>query len=513
MRRHLLTPSILLALATAACDPASAPETDTDPGSDADTDTSATTSCADGLVPWQGDCIAPEQVADVGGSLSECPVEVLIPLHHDAEPNCDYACHGTRSPGLDYDGALGDPLFAPVSGTVITTRDGRPARPSSASTSSACSYSEQLGWCCNQADGFGNHVVIKDRRGREWTIGHLDLGSLEVAEGQVVAAGQRIGEVGNSGYTCSPGGDGSHVHVSVRHLGAWWDFEDCVDGHGGGVEPLTCWDGDRDTYGLGPDCDAQDCDDTESAHQSWDADHLGCLGETDGGTVCADRDGDGASAGAACPWPDEDCDDFDSSTISGCQPGSTPTAPPAPTGIAAAWDAANEWNLVTWNASAGALQYFVHWKEGPGVTLSSLALTPTTTTDYGHSGVVPGHQYCYRVRAVSAAGDSPLSTEACATVPSSGPPATPLNPSVAYQAASSWNYLTWTAAPTATSYTVFWRAGGPGVSDSSDAMPDTTTTDYGHTGVVSGATYCYRVRANNAAGHSGLSAEACTTVP
>ncbi len=66
----------------------------------------------------------------------------------------------------------------------------------------------------------------------------------------------------------------------------------------------------------------------------------------------------------------------------------------------------------------GAAQYKMYWDTSPGVTTDSNLATPTTTTDYGHTGVVPGWTYYYRIMAVSADGhESALSAEASATVP------------------------------------------------------------------------------------------------
>ena len=198
------------------------------------------------------------------------------------------------------------------------------------------------------------------------------------------------------------------------------------------------------------------------------------------------------------------------SCSSGCSSGSC-TAPPTPTGLNVVYQPSSAWNYLTWSASAGATTYQVFWSTSPGVTTSSMSLTPTTTTDYGHSGVSPGSQYCYRVRAENSYGASGLSSERCVTVPGAPPP-TPTGLNVVYQPSSAWNYLTWSASAGATTYQVFWST-SPGVTTSSMSLTPTTTTDYGHSGVVSGSQYCYRVRAENSYGVSSLSSERCVTVP
>ncbi|MEI6206152.1 MAG: hypothetical protein WCP20_05170 [Desulfuromonadales bacterium] len=91
-------------------------------------------------------------------------------------------------------------------------------------------------------------------------------------------------------------------------------------------------------------------------------------------------------------------------------------------------------------------------------------------------------------------------------------PSTPTGLSVQYQAGHLWNYISWGAAANATDYKVYWGT-SPGVTASSNAMPLTQTTDFGHSGVVAGTTYYYRVAAVNNNGASALSTEVSVTVP
>ena len=105
---------------------------------------------------------------------------------------------------------------------------------------------------------------------------------------------------------------------------------------------------------------------------------------------------------------DQDCDGNDTSC--------GPDLPSPPTGLDANYDPDNEWNWITWNAVAEATEYHVYWGTEPGVTKSSNMLTPTSTTEYSHTGVVPGSTYYYRVAAVTSAGESDLSEEVSAYV-------------------------------------------------------------------------------------------------
>lgn len=59
---------------------------------------------------------------------------------------------------------------------------------------------------------YGNFVVIDHGNGEATLYGHLERGSLRVAVGQHVEAGQPIGRVGNSGSAETP-----HLHFELRH--------------------------------------------------------------------------------------------------------------------------------------------------------------------------------------------------------------------------------------------------------------------------------------------------------
>lgn len=89
--------------------------------------------------------------------------------------------------GLDIDLKKGDPVPAPVSGTV-----------------------EFVG----EKGGFGNQVRIKDANGNSHWLSHLD--SASVRPGQQITAGEIVGKGGNTGRTIpGKGGDGSHLDYTV----------------------------------------------------------------------------------------------------------------------------------------------------------------------------------------------------------------------------------------------------------------------------------------------------------
>lgn len=78
------------------------------------------------------------------------------------------------------------------------------------------------------------------------------------------------------------------------------------------------------------------------------------------------------------------------------------------------WVHASWWGnsiYIWWDRVSGATEYHVYWGTELGVTTSSNSLTPTDNTVYEHTGVQPGYTYYYRVAAVTALGESPLSEE------------------------------------------------------------------------------------------------------
>ncbi len=276
--------------------------------------------CPESAVEIEGRCVPEAFLIQEGAPVTTCP-EVRSPLGREAEPDCTRGCRGPQTPaGMQWSGAIGEPIHAPVLGVVLEVIDDLPGRPEDAGLlEAACLAVEGLGHCCNLGDGEGNRVSLLDRKGRTWTVSHLARGGAGVIPGQVVQAGQVIGRLGDSGATCAEGGEAGRVHVGVVRRGLAVDASGCLVGlFGDGAEPGACFDADGDTYGVGQGCDADDCDDAEPLLQSWTARRDRCLGADGADQACADRDGDELFAGPECPWPDEDCDDFDAEVSGGC---------------------------------------------------------------------------------------------------------------------------------------------------------------------------------------------------
>lgn len=103
--------------------------------------------------------------------------------------------------------AYGQTVFAPAAGTVVRAVDGLPDMLPQVET--------------DAEHPAGNHVVIQVAEAEYLFIAHLQPGSLQVAEGDTVAAGQPIGLVGNSGNTSEP-----HIHVHLQDTPEMFTYDE-----------------------------------------------------------------------------------------------------------------------------------------------------------------------------------------------------------------------------------------------------------------------------------------------
>lgn len=91
---------------------------------------------------------------------------------------------GHQHQGQDIAADEGVPVVSPIAGTVFHV--------------------------AYQAKGAGYYVVVAGVDGRHYVFMHLQANSTIVAKGQVVAAGQQLANVGNTG-----GSDGPHLHFEI----------------------------------------------------------------------------------------------------------------------------------------------------------------------------------------------------------------------------------------------------------------------------------------------------------
>ena len=114
---------------------------------------------------------------------------------------------------------FGQPILAPLSGTVIAVLDGQPDHEGRRSQLTLVPY--MLGQAERIRKGVaavaGNHVVIAaGTNGPFVLLAHLRQGTVQVRPGQPLEAGDPVGECGNSGNSTEP-----HVHVQVTDSAEW----------------------------------------------------------------------------------------------------------------------------------------------------------------------------------------------------------------------------------------------------------------------------------------------------
>ncbi|MEN6451751.1 MAG: fibronectin type III domain-containing protein, partial [Thermoguttaceae bacterium] len=179
-------------------------------------------------------------------------------------------------------------------------------------------------------------------------------------------------------------------------------------------------------------------------------------------------------------------------------PAATPTAPAAPTNLAAAAITSPAGVQLTWTANAtNATSYVVErYSGGTGVWTVVASNLAGTATSYTDTAVTSGTFYTYRVKAVAGTLLSDYSNSAYAIAPIATPavPAAPSN--LKATASPAAIVLSWTDnATNATSYSVERSAGTSGVWTVIANNLAATATGYTDSGVTAGTTYSYRVQA------------------
>jgi hypothetical protein len=103
------------------------------------------------------------------------------------------------------------PVFAPISGALVRVHDGSPDRQQlSLLRDLWAMLTARPNWQPGDISLFaGNHIMIHNA-GLYIFLAHLQCGSLQVAAGDRVEAGQLLARVGNSGFTLEP-----HLHLQL----------------------------------------------------------------------------------------------------------------------------------------------------------------------------------------------------------------------------------------------------------------------------------------------------------
>lgn len=77
-------------------------------------------------------------------------------------------------------------------------------------------YAGKISWVKYQASGAGYYVVLDGDDNRDYVFMHLQKGSINVKQGDVVPAGKLLGRVGSTGRSSGP-----HLHFEIWTGGPW----------------------------------------------------------------------------------------------------------------------------------------------------------------------------------------------------------------------------------------------------------------------------------------------------
>lgn len=115
----------------------------------------------------------------------------------------------------------GRPIYSAAAGRVIQARDGLPERnPAHLARDAAVMFQNARSFSTKQAADFqqlaGNHIIVESSDGYA-VYAHAQTGSIQVAAGDLVAAGQHLANVGHSGNSTMP-----HLHFQIMdHPDPW----------------------------------------------------------------------------------------------------------------------------------------------------------------------------------------------------------------------------------------------------------------------------------------------------
>lgn len=159
---------------------------------------------------------------------------------------------------------------------------------------------------------------------------------------------------------------------------------------------------------------------------------------------------------------------------------------------------------LSWKPVNGAVAYRVHWNTKGDVAVTDPHLD-VSASSVVHTGVANGGVYFYRIVAVNAGGESPLSTETKVTL---APDAPVIAPPLAGDKQVT---LAWTPVNGAATYNIYWNTSGPVISK--DQKISVSATSYVHQNLANGLTYNYQITAMNAGGETAAMPIRVTLIP
>ncbi len=185
-----------------------------------------------------------------------------------------------------------------------------------------------------------------------------------------------------------------------------------------------------------------------------------------------------------------------------------PPAPPSDLTLSSLGDTTAE---LSWTDNSSDEVLFKVERKPVSGTFTEVGRVGANTTSFSDTGLAPGQQYIYRVRAANTEANSDYSNELTVTTTGGFPPAGPTD-LAASATGPSQVQLSWTDnAVNENSYHVERRTPSTGFDEVAVLPADSQT--YTDGGLSPLATYVYRVRASNSAGFSAYSNEVTVTTP
>ena len=203
---------------------------------------------------------------------------------------------------------------------------------------------------------------------------------------------------------------------------------------------------------------------------------------------------------------------FNKLYVAKCPNISGTTTPSAPRNLKAVNQ--TTYNQLTWDPplsdGGSSILYYKIYRRIQNEQSSPIFLATTTNISFNDNNI-QDKTYCYKVSAVNAVGEGPMSEEACA-IPGSGGATVPDAPSLTVTPGNRQNTLNWTqpydGGRPILEYRVYQYIN---VNYTLLATTSSSTITYTHQNLTNGQEYCYAVSARNSVGEGNKSNIACGT--
>lgn len=187
------------------------------------------------------------------------------------------------------------------------------------------------------------------------------------------------------------------------------------------------------------------------------------------------------------------------------------SAPTAPRTLVATAASTTQINLTWVDASTNETGFQIERSLTSGSGFALITTTTANVTSFSNTGLTPGTQYFYRVRAINAVGNSAFTSTVNTTTAIPNAPTAP----TATAASTTRINLTWIDASNNETGFQIERSLTSGTGFALVTTTAANVTSFGNTGLTANTQYFYRIRATNALGSSAFTSEvsARTSIP